>query len=360
MRIALAYNAKPSARPEILAAHPELLSEEEDEPPSPAGEADESDLYAEWDDAETILALADALAQRHDVVLVEARRDFALRVRKARPELVFNIAEGFHGASREAQVPAILEMLGIPYTGSDPLTLGLCLDKARAKEILTFHGVPNAAFVLVEAEADVAAAAAVPLPVLVKPLFEGSSKGIRDDQLVREASDLEERVLRVLRRYGQPALVERFLPGREFTVGILGNLPDLRILPPVEIRFDGFPAGSNPIYSWEAKWVWDRPEAPLAVFDCPARLTAPEQLAVEDVCRRAARVLRLRDWSRIDLRMDEHGVPHVLEVNPLPGVLPDPAANSCYPKAARAAGMDYPTMALAVADAACRRLGWML
>ncbi|HSH69422.1 MAG TPA: hypothetical protein VK997_05865 [Deferrisomatales bacterium] len=359
MRIALAYNAKPSARAEIQAARPEMLVEEDEEPPSPDG-GEESDLYAEWDNAKTILALADALAKRHEVVLVEARQDFALRIQAARPDLVFNIAEGFHGASREAQVPAILEMLGIPYTGSDPLTLCLCLDKARAKEILSYHGVPNAAFVLVEGETDLKAAATVPLPVLVKPLFEGSSKGIRDDQLVRDADDLEDRVLRVLRRYDQPALVERFLPGREFTVAVLGNLPDLRILPPVEIRFDGFPEGSNPIYSWEAKWVWDRPEAPLTVFDCPARLTAPEQNAIEDVCRQAARVLRLRDWSRIDLRMDEHGVPHVIEVNPLPGVLPDPADNSCYPKAARAAGMDYAAMALAVADAACRRLGWTL
>lgn len=358
MRIALAYNAKPSERPKIRSSRPELLPEDEDEPPSLGVE--ESDLYAEWDDAETILALADALALRHEVVLVEATEDFPTRIRSARPELVFNIAEGRHGASREAQVPAILEMLGIPYTGSDPLTLGICLDKSRAKEVLSWRGVPTASFALVEAENGLDDAARVPLPALVKPLYEGSSKGIRDDQLVRTGEDLARIALRILREYGQPALVETFLPGREFTVAILGNGADLRILPPVEIRFDTFPAGANPIYSWEAKWIWDRPERPLEVFDCPADLDPLQREALESLCRDAARVLRLRDWSRIDVRMDAGGIPHVLEINPLPGVLPDPKANSCYPKAARAAGMDYPTMVNAVVDAACRRLGWSL
>ncbi len=357
MRIALVYNAKPSERDAIRVARPELLAEEDEEPPS-SGVEESDDLYAEWDDAETILALASALETRHEVALVEARPDFPLRIRAARPDLVFNIAEGFHGASREAQVPGILEMLGIPYTGSDPLTLALCLDKARAKEVLAYRGVPTAPFVVVEEASEVPLAQQVPLPAMVKPLFEGSSKGIRDDQLVRDWDALQDRVRRVLHTYRQPALVEAFLPGREFTVAILGNGPDLRVLPPVEIRFDVFPPGANPIYSWEAKWVWDRPEAPLRVFECPARLTAEEARAIEDLCRQTARVLRLRDWSRLDVRLDAEGVPNILEVNPLPGVLPDPAANSCYPKAARAAGMDYAAMVLAVADAAVRRLGW--
>ncbi|MEW6488913.1 MAG: D-alanine--D-alanine ligase [Thermodesulfobacteriota bacterium] len=357
MRIALAYNAKPPERDAIRAARPELLVEEEDEPPSLDPEASE-DLYAEWDDAETVLALASALESRHQVTLVEARHDFPLRIRAARPDLVFNIAEGFYGASREAQVPAILEMLGIPYTGSDPLTLALCLDKARAKEVLAYRGVPTAPFVVVEDAGELPLARQVPLPAMVKPLFEGSSKGIRDDQLVRDRASLEDRVHRILGTYRQPALVEAFLPGREFTVAILGNGAGLRVLPPVEIRFDVFPPGANPIYSWEAKWVWDRPEAPLKVFDCPARLNPEEAEAIDDLCRRTARVLRLRDWSRIDVRLDAAGVPNVLEVNPLPGVLPDPAANSCYPKAARAAGLDYAAMVLAVADAALGRLGW--
>jgi D-alanine-D-alanine ligase len=104
--------------------------------------------------------------------------------------------------------------------------------------------------------------------------------------------------------------------------------------------------------------VWDRPEAPLQVFDCPATLSDADQTAIERICRDTARVLRLRDWARIDLRMDEQGVPNIIEVNPLPGILPDPAANSCFPKAARAAGLTYTNMILGVVDAAARRWGW--
>ena len=356
LRVALAYNAKPSERAAIRAARPELLSGEEEEPPSLGGEGSD-DLYAEWDDADTILALASALESRYEVTLVEALEDFPLRIRAARPDLVFNIAEGFHGASREAQVPGILEMLGIPYTGSDPLTLCICLDKARAKELLAYRGIPTAPFSVVEDLSEIDQAREVSLPAMVKPLFEGSSKGIRDDQLVKDWRSLEDRVRRVLVEYRQPALVESFLPGREFTVAILGNGAGLRTLPPVEIRFDVFPPGANPIYSWEAKWVWDRPEAPLRVFECPARLTDAERAAIEDLCRRAAKVLRLRDWARLDVRLDADGVPNILEVNPLPGVLPNPEDNSCFPKAARAAGMDYRAMVLAVAEAACQRLG---
>jgi D-alanine-D-alanine ligase len=329
MRIALAYNAKPSARAEIRAHHPDPQSEPEDDPSPAGGVGADADAYAEWDDAETILAVANALSHKGEVCLAEADRRFPERIRRLAPDLVFNIAEGARGPSREAQVPAVLEMLGVPYTGSDPLTLALCLDKARAKEVLSYHGVPTAGFAVVETPAELAAAATVPAPVLVKPLYEGSSKGIRDDQLVRDPAGVAPCVRRVLERYTQPVIVEQFLPGREFTVAVLGNGPALRLLPPVEIRFDGLPPGANPIYSWEAKWVWDRPDAPLQVFDCPARLDPAEAEALERVCRDAVRVLRLRDWARIDLRQDAAGTPHVLEVNPLPGVLPDPRSNSC-------------------------------
>jgi D-alanine-D-alanine ligase len=358
MRIALAYNAKPPERAEIKNARPEFLVEEEEEPPSTPGVGSNDDAYAEWDDAETIVAVADALAARYSVALVEACEDFPARIRKVNPDLVFNMAEGFHGASREAQVPAVLEMLGIPYTGSDPLALSVCLDKARAKEVLSYRGIPNAPFRVVETPSDWFDACSLRYPQLVKPLFEGSSKGIRDDQLVRDSEALQDRILRILRFYRQPALVEEFLPGREFTVALLGNRPEFRVLPPIEIRHDTLPPGANPIYSWEAKWVWDRPEAPLQIFECPARLSSEELGAIESVCVQTARVLRLRDWARIDVRLDAQGVPNILEVNPLPGILPDPKANSCFPKAARAAGMNYQAMVLAVVEAARQRLGW--
>ena len=357
MHMGLIYNVKPSQRGELRSRAPaEVILEEDEEPPSLAGVGSEDDVWAEWDDAETILAVAHALSTEHQVTLHEAVGDFPGRLRRNRPEFIFNMAEGSTGVHREAQVPSVLEMLGIPYTGSDPLTLGVCLDKAWTKVILAHAGVPTAAFRIINDASQLPLARAVPLPAMVKPLYEGSSKGIKDANLVREPDRLREVVLGTLAEYRQPVLVEEFLPGREFTVGFVGNGADLRLLPPVEIRFDQFPADAAPIYSWEAKWVWDRPVAPLQVFHCPAPFAPDEAARLEDVCRRTVAALRLRDWSRIDLREDARGEVNVIEVNPLPGVLPDPAANSCLPKAARAAGLSYEAMILAVLDAGRRRV----
>ena len=301
------------------------------------------DRYAEWDEPGTIEAVRAALAEVHDVTLVEADEDFFETIRRLRPQIVFNIAEGLNGVSREAQVPAMLDMLGIPYHGSDPLTLALCLDKSRTKEVLGHHGIPTARFRVIHAMDELAAQAesGVPLPAIVKPLHEGSSKGIFDASLVRDRKALAAAVEKVLVEYRQPALVEEFLPGREFTVGILGNAPDIRVLPAVEIRFDTLPAGVNPIYSYEAKWLWDTLDAPLEIYECPARLDPALKAEIESVCERTYRTLRCRDWSRIDIRLDTAGTPNVIEVNPLPGILPNPLDNSCLPKAARSAGIAY-------------------
>ncbi|MBI3267693.1 MAG: D-alanine--D-alanine ligase [Planctomycetes bacterium] len=326
--------------------------EESDEAPQP------SDFYAECDSEETIAAVEAALALRHRVIRIEADEDAFETLRRTSPDIVFNIAEGVYGAARESHVPAMLEMLRIPYTGSDPLALALCLDKARTKEILTYHGIPTPRSFLAESPADVASLpAGLRFPLLAKPSCEGSSKGIVNAALVRSLPELREQVERITSLYRQPALVEAFLAGREFTVAILGNGPTARALPIVEIRFDSLPSGVNPIYSFEAKWIWDRAENPLDIFDCPARL--PESLAarIRELCLDAYRVLRCRDWCRIDVRCDASGEPFVLELNPLPGILPKPEDNSCLPKAARAGGLDYPSLINTVLDLGCARYG---
>ena len=197
----------------------------------------------------------------------------------------------------------------------------------------------------------------VKFPAMVKPLHEGSSKGIFNSCVVRSVEDLEREVRRVLEAYHEPALVEEFLPGREFTVGILGNGAGARVLPIVEIKFDALPEGVNPIYSYEAKWIWDSADKPLEIFECPARLDAPLREAIEAICLKAYRVLRCRDWSRIDVRLDAQGRPAILEINPLPGILPKPEDNSCLPKAARAAGMGYSELINGVLDIARARWG---
>jgi D-alanine-D-alanine ligase len=181
--------------------------------------------------------------------------------------------------------------------------------------------------------------------------------GIRNDSLVYDRDGLRARVSWVTERFRQPALVEEFLPGREFTVAILGNGAQARVLPIVEIRFDSLPAGMNPIYSYEAKWIWDQSSNPLRIFECPARLEPGVHAEIEGICLEAYRTLRCRDWCRIDVRLDRMGRPHIIELNPLPGILPRPEDNSCFPKAARAAGMTYNQLILGVLDIACLRYG---
>lgn len=343
MHIALAFNLRHDSACEQDPAEPP------GEPPSP-----HSDLYAEWDDIETIRAVEKALASRHRVTLVEADLAAFSAFQSVRPDLVFNIAEGLLGNSREAQIPAMLDMLGLPYTGSDPVTLGICLDKRRTKEILDWHGVPTPRFATVESPAEIPARLRYPL--MVKPILEGSSKGVTDKALVRSRRELVRQVEWVLSTYRQPALIEEFLPGREFTVALLGNGTSLRVLPVVEINLDTLPPGVNPIYSYEAKWVWDTEEKPLDIFTCPARLEPLLQRQIEEICKKTFKVLGCRDWCRIDVRLDDQGLPHIIELNPLPGILPRPEQNSCFPKAARAAGLTYEQMILGVVDAACERL----
>jgi D-alanine-D-alanine ligase len=336
MRVALTYNLKRGT------------PEEGQDPPSTRSEA-----QAEWDDQETVDAVISALREGHDVIPVDAAEDPYNALRRTRPDIVFNMAEGTFGPCREGHIPSILEYLDIPYTASDPLTLNLCLDKSRAKEILAYHGLPTARFRVVS-EPDFSFNS-LHFPLMVKPLFEGSSIGIRNDSLVRTQEQLRTRVGWVQQRYRQPALVEEFLAGREFTVAILGNGEEARALPIVEVRFDSLPAGVNPIYSYEAKWIWDQSSNPLEIFDCPARISAEMQAEIERICLEAYRTMRCRDWCRIDVRLDDLNRPHILELNPLPGILPRPEDNSCFPKAARAAGMAYNQLINTVLDIACRR-----
>ena len=351
--IGLAYNQKPE--PTELASPVEEggrhedgeLSRPDEEPPSNIFDLSIArliarDEFAEWDAPATIAAVESALSRLGKVVRLEATEDFPERLRQIRPDIVFNIAEGFRGVNREAQVPAICEFFGIPYSGSDPFTLTLCLDKAKTKETLAFHGIPTPRFAVVEDIGELQTRTAdLELPLFVKPLHEGSSKGITDRNLCFDRDHLARQTLFLLENYQQPVLVEEYLPGKEFTCAVLGNGNRATVLPLVGMNFESLPDGALPIYSFDAKFVWDRPDNPLEIFQCPARITKELQASIERVTLDAFRVLGCRDWARIDVRLDAAGNPNVLEVNPLPGILPDPADNSCLPKAARAAGIGY-------------------
>jgi D-alanine-D-alanine ligase len=351
--IGLAYNQKPEPS-ELASPAPEGGRQEDGELPRPdeeppsrildlsVAELIARDEFAEWDSPTTIAAVESALSHLGKVIRLEANDDFPERLRQARPDIVFNIAEGFNGVNREAHVPAICEFFGIPYSGSDPFTLSLCLDKARAKETLSFHGIPSPRFAVVGALSEIKSRTAdLKLPLFVKPVHEGSSKGITDSNLCWDRPHLLRQTEFLLENYRQPVLVEEYLPGKEFTCAVLGNAEEATVLPIVAMNFETLPKGALPIYSFDAKFVWDRPENPLDIFQCPARITRQLKASIERVTLDAFRVLGCRDWARIDVRLDADGVPNVLEVNPLPGILPDPADNSCLPKAARAAGINY-------------------
>lgn len=347
MNVALAFNVKPESETFSESVSSNLHS-------SSQNQTNNIDEYAEWDTWETINAVKDALSIYHNVILIEADENAFDKLKTYRPDIVFNIAEGKNGYSRESQIPAILEMLNIPFTGSDSLTLGISLDKSRTKEILSYYNIPNSKFFVCENLSQLNGNN-LNFPLFVKPICEGSSKGIFETSLTNDVNELKNEIERVVETYNQPALVEEFLPGREFTVAILGNGNQTKVLPIIEVRFDKYPAGVKPIYSYESKWILDTKENDFDVFDCPAQLDNELEKKIIDNCLRTYKVLRCKDWSRIDVRLDRNGNPNIIEINPLPGIMPDPKENSSFPKAARAAGISYEDMINQVLLSACKR-----
>jgi D-alanine-D-alanine ligase len=285
------------------------------------------DRYEEFDKPETVEALAEILrGLGHEVVLLGDGRELLTRVLADPPELVWNLAEGEgSGRCREARVPAVLEMLGIPYTGSDPLTLAAALDKEVAKQLVAAAGVavpggvaiaPRSLAIPGAAEDRLAdLAARVPFPWLLKPAHEGSSKGIRTRCLV----DSEPRALEVLRAlaadYDQSVLIEEFIAGEEVTVGLIGTGEDaeaigtMRVIPRNgDARF---------VYSIEMKRAWSE----NLEYEVPAALPEPVHRRLVRAALSAHAALGCRDVARIDFRI-RHGVPIFLEANPLPGLAP--------------------------------------
>ncbi len=347
LNVALTFNVKPESE-----TFPEEVPSFQN---NPTGQSQtQVDTYAEWDTWSTINAVKDAIECFHDVTLIEADHSAFQKLKDLKPDIVFNIAEGYSGVSREAQIPAILDMLQIPYTGSDPLTLAICLDKARTKEILSYHKVPNAKFFIADSLTQ-ASNLNLKFPLIVKPISEGSSKGIFSSSFVKNENELTSEVERILNEYNQPALIEEFLPGKEFTVAVIGNGNETQVLPIVEINYKDFPDDFIPIYSYEAKWILDTVENPLDVFSCPAKIDSTLESKIKETVLKAYNVLRCKDWSRIDVRLDADNEPNIIEVNPLPGILPNPEENSCFPKAARTAGLNYNDMINTVLLAAAKR-----
>lgn len=326
MRIGLAYNVKPADLPKHL---PE-------------------DAFEEYDSEATVGHICDALASLgHEVRRLPADSRFLDAVREAPLDIVFNIAEGDGGRCREAHIPAVLEMLGIPYVGSDPLTLSVTLDKPIAKKLVEHEGFPTPPF-RTYSRADEFTSWPLSFPVIVKPAFEGSSKGVRLSSRACNFEQAREMVRFVTDTYRQDALVETFVPGAEITVGILGNNPP-RIAGMMEIVPKSIPQ-SEFVYSLEVKRDWENQVS----YRIPPALPEPVPAKIERCALGIYKALGCLDFSRIDFRLDEEGTPQFIECNPLPGLSP---GYGDLPIMAESMGVPYLSLIEEILSHALIRLG---
>lgn len=326
----------------------------------------------QWDDLDsekTVNALVEAIRSGgHECEFIEGNISLVESLRKYKPDICFNICEGHFGDAREAQVPALLEMMRIPYTGSKVLTLALALDKPMTKRILHWHELPTPAFQTFE-RADEPLSDDLKFPLFAKPSREGTGMGVTGKSILRNEDELREQVAYILKRYKQPALVEGYIEGREVTVGVVGNLqgpvarrlPDdeespliaagLRFLPPMEVNLRPF-EDTDVVYSNRLKVAL----AEELEYLCPAPI---DDEMVEELNWLAAAVFRVTgglDVSRVDFRLDVHNnwKPYILETNPLPGL--SPGISDLVIEAA-AAGISHAQLVNMILETALTRYG---
>ena len=304
---------------------------------------------AEFDSEETINFVADTIsALGHEVIRIGNIYDLVKRLAAGETwDLVFNITEGLYGRSREAQVPALLEAYNIPFTFSDPLTLALSLDKSISKKIVREAGLPTPDFCLIKSPHDLEDSRAecdIPFPLFVKPLSEGTGKGVTPDSIVYNAIEFKSRCADLLALYSQPVLVEAYLPGREFTVGILGTGEQARAVGVLEIILGG--TAEPLVYSYLNKELCEERVEYVLVKDSSIIQEASE-LALS-----AYLALECRDAARIDLKADASGGLHFLEANPLAGIHP---THSDLPILCSKVGIPYRDLISGIIDSALYR-----
>jgi len=306
------------------------------------------DETAEFDRDETIQGIESALHRLgHETDRIGHIRRLVERLAQGqRWDLVFNIAEGLSGIGREAQVPALLDAYAIPYTFSDPLVMSLTLHKGMTKRVIRDAGIPTSIFATVASPAEAAGVAFAP-PYFIKPVAEGTGKGVSGRSVVRRRRDLPDACDRLLQTYRQPVLVERFLPGREFTVGLIGTAERAQVLGTMEVLL--LPAAEPEVYSYHNKENFKE----LVRY----RLLQPQEdsltAAVEGIALRAWRTLGCRDAGRLDIRCDARGRPQFLEVNPLAGLHPE---HSDLPIICSLVGATFDSLVGRIVESAAERI----
>ena len=312
-----------------------------------------ADYFSEHDSPETVNAIVEALQKKGhtvDAIDVEYPKLFSY-FKQHRVDMVFNIAEGAHGKFRESEVPAVLDYLNIPYTGSDTFALALALNKALTKKILKAEGIPTPDYQVFRTGEE-SLSESLQFPLIVKPNCEGSAKGINSSNVVHTIEALRKKAREIIGSYRQEALVEEFIEGKELTVGILEG-DKTTIFPVLEIDFSTCRDSGEYFYSWRMKEFQGDDHLGLTpTFHCPARLDKETERKVKEVALKTHHAVGCLDISRTDIRLNKENIPYVLEINPLPGLDPK---ESNFPMMAYAAGMKYEDLIEAILMSASRR-----
>jgi D-alanine-D-alanine ligase len=308
-------------------------------------EGDPPDANAEFDAVSTVKVIAAAIeACGFKVKRIGNASCLLEKMDDLDVDIVFNISEGLWGRNRESQVPILLEMANIPFVGADALTLGLTLDKVMAKKIFIAEGIPTPKFFEAKSADNLDDTDHLKFPLIVKPRFEGSSKGLTDDSRVENKEELKKQVEYIINTYKQPALIEEFISGCEFTVAIVGNEP-AEVMPIVQIKIDGRFKLNDKFYTF-ARIRSDRLE-----YICPARINQELKKRISDLALKTYEVVECRDFGRVDFRVDNQGRPYVLEINPLPSL----STEDVFMIVAKEIDISYEAMIGKILDSALKR-----
>jgi D-alanine-D-alanine ligase len=315
---------------------------------------EEKDILAEDAIIEEIGAVENAVRTLGHQCFVMAIHDEILTVmhwlQEIRPDVVFNLCESVYGNTCwEMNIPALLDLFRIPYTGSSPLTLGLCQDKGKVKDILQSQGILTPRYKMFDR--GVGPVKGNIFPIIVKPLHEDGSLGISKESVVFDNEALSRQIQYVIEKYHQPALVEEFIDGRELNAGLLESDGKVGVLPISEIDYSEFPEGVPQICGYEAKWMADSIEYQKSKPICPAPLEWVMKKRVEHIAVKAFKLFGCRDYARVDIRIDRNGKIYVLEVNPNPDISPE----SGMTRAIKVQGMTYEDFIGALLERALQR-----
>lgn len=338
MRIALVYNLRPS-------------SKDRNDPTL--------EKSIEGDEWKTVEAIGEAIKSNgHRVKYFPISHDIYEDLKKSKRsiDLIFNLSEGIRdGVDREAQLPMVAQILGIPHTGPTPLSSALILNKSRAKEIWKANGILTAQWQLFNS-VSTPLEKSLSYPLIVKPNSEGSGIGIKKKSIVNNSKELKSAAKVIIDEYHNEALVEEYLNGREFTVAIIGNGKDIQALPIVEINFDAFPQGAPRIDTYEAKFVYGVTGQATETEWCPAKINKKLESEIKTAAINAYRSIGCYDFGRVDIRLDSKGRVNVIEINHPPGLMSDPNESSFFTISGRANGWDFNKLIGKIIESAIKRL----